>query len=75
MAIYRYIVTVNVDALDGYGVSANPTTAQDIANEIDSNLDSVMLNFGIEHFDVAVLSTVDYTPTYAPLSPDGRYQS
>ncbi len=70
MAIYRYIVTVNAED------HVTTDTGRRIAEEIDSNLESVMGYLGIEHFTVEPLSSV-YLPTdsAAPLSPDGRYNS
>ncbi len=69
MAIYRYIVTVDVP---------NPTyrTGATLQGEIDANIESVIFDYGIEHFTVEPLSAV-YLPTdsAAPLSPDGRYNS
>ena len=57
MAIYRYVVTVET--------SDNPlTTAQVIADEIDSNLESVVLHLGIEDFEVTWLSTTQVFPAY-----------
>ena len=68
MAIYRYIVTVNVPG------PARSAIKHNIAGEIDSNLESVVSTLDIEDFDVSAVQTID-APTYAPLSPDGRYQS
>ena len=78
MAIYRYIVTVETDDNNGL------IDAQLIAGEIDANLESVIRDYGLNHFTVEPLSTVYGEPLRvsqfdafetAPLSPDGRYQS
>ena len=91
MTVYRYLVTVETDNL---GVClGHPVTelshSSIIANEIDSNIDSVVRDLGIEDFDVTLIPkgvgfpelngaaywSHDTEPAYAPLSPDGRYQS
>lgn len=54
MAIYRYLVTIET-------ANANDHMAlvsEDLENEIDSNLDSCLDAYGIEHFTV---NAIDYT--------------
>jgi hypothetical protein len=73
MATYRYIVTVEL-------ARGSVLTSEDIANEIDSNLEYDMLNGELEDFKVEPLSATFGQRLYpgqgfvtAPNSPDGRY--
>ncbi len=75
MVTYRYVVTVEAEE------HVTSDTGRRIADEIDSNLESVIDVLGIEHFTVECMP-VYYWPgrgfvesSLAPLSPDGRYQS
>lgn len=52
MPTFRYIVTVELGP-------DSTATAQDIQDEIDSNLESVILHFGIEHFTIERCDLLD----------------
>jgi len=76
MAIYRYIVTVELNG-NSKQIAVSGQTIQD---EIDSNLESTVLRYGIEHFTVEPVSPTFGQQFYpgqgfvtAPNSPDGRY--
>lgn len=78
MAVYRYLVTVET-------IADSQLTADDIANEIDSNLEYDMLHGELEDFTIkpagyypgqGFAHASDYWQDAnrpAPLSPDGRY--
>ena len=58
--IYRYLVTVDLE-------SSSEVTSDTIRDEIDSNLESVIADYGIAHFAVEPLSTEYYQNANRPI--------
>jgi hypothetical protein len=69
MATYRYIVTVETDNAD------SRIDRQFLLEEIDSNLESVVLEYGLEHFTVEPVSPTFGQRLYPGQGFDSRYQS
>jgi hypothetical protein len=67
MATYRYIVTIET--------SNGLTDERLFAEEMDSNLESCVLDYGIEHFTVEPVSPTFGQRLYPGQGFDSRYQS
>jgi hypothetical protein len=68
MPIYRYIVTIETSDSD-------PNIAVVLRDEIDSNLESTILGYNLNHFTVEPVSPTFGQRLYPGQGFDSRYQS